>query len=65
MKKVATVRVVKDCCHGEPGMEGNQGDQLNANKCDLIQLNECSKDTHDKVNVLLPRSQGSCSWLPN
>ena len=38
MKKVPTVRVVKDRCHGEPGMEGNQGDQLNANNCDLLQV---------------------------
>ena len=28
MKKVAAVRVVEDCCHGEPGMQSNQGDEL-------------------------------------
>ena len=28
MKKVATVRVVKDQRHREPGMQGNQGDEL-------------------------------------
>ena len=28
MKKVAAVRVVQDCCHGEPGMQSNQGDEL-------------------------------------
>ena len=28
MEKVSTVRVVKDGGHGEPGVQGNQGDQL-------------------------------------
>ena len=28
MEKVSTVRVVKDGGHGEPCMQGNQGDQL-------------------------------------
>ena len=32
MKKVAAERVVKDCCHGEPGMQGNQGDELKKSK---------------------------------
>ena len=38
MKKVATVRVVKDQCHREPGMQGNQGDELKAMRCYLINL---------------------------
>ena len=36
MKKVATVRVVKDQCHREPGMQGNQGDELKAMRSYLV-----------------------------
>ena len=38
MKKVATVRVVKDQRHREPGMQGNQSDELKAMRCYLINL---------------------------
>ena len=36
MDKVAAVRVVKDYRHREPGMQGNQGDELKAKDGYLI-----------------------------
>ena len=46
MKKVATVRVVKDNRHREPGMQGNQGDELTTMRCYLIFTSEMTVVTH-------------------
>ena len=61
MKKVATVRVVKDQRHREPGMQGNQGDELKAMRCYLINLiSEMAVVALFWIHVFLPWSLGSC-----
>ena len=61
MKKVATVGVVKDCRHREPGMQGNQGDELKAMRCYLINLiSEMAVVALFWIHVFLPWSLGSC-----